>query len=76
MTRTVEFAHDIGDRVTVTAIEMVGHIDSLSLDNNGNMYRVVYWNDGQRFSTWMYDWELENHGALNASLERPAKRGG
>jgi hypothetical protein len=38
---------------------MVGRIDSLSLDNNGHTYRVIYWNDGSRHQIWMYDWEIE-----------------
>ena len=57
MKRIVEFSHDLGDTVQ-TPIGMMGKVDSLSVDNNGLMYRVVYWNDGQRYSTWMYEWEF------------------
>jgi hypothetical protein len=55
----VEFQFDIGQEVKVTPIRMMGVIDSLSLDNNGKQYRVVYWNDGDRRSVWMYAWEIE-----------------
>lgn len=57
--RTVEFEYDLGQAVRIKAIDMVGRVDSLSLDNNGHTYRVVYWNDGSRNQVWMYDWELE-----------------
>ena len=55
----VNFDFFIGQQVQVKPIGMLGRVDSLSLDNNGNMYRVVYWNDGTRFSAWMYNWEIE-----------------
>ena len=57
--RVVEFDYDIGNRVRVKAVEMCGQVDSMSLDAQGPMYRVVYWNDGQRYSQWMYGWEVE-----------------
>lgn len=56
---SIEFDFDIGDVVLITAIGMKGVIDSLSIDNNGKMYRTVYWNDSQRYSTWLYLWEIE-----------------
>jgi len=55
---TVDFEYEIGQMVKVKAIGMLGSVDSLSLDCNGKQYRVVYWNDGQRHSVWMYGWEL------------------
>ena len=57
--KAVEFEYDIGQSVKVKAVEMLGRVDSLSLDNNGKMYRVVYWNDGVRQQVWMYEWEIE-----------------
>jgi hypothetical protein len=57
--KQVNFTYDIGDRVKVKALEMVGRVDSLSLDANGLTYRVVYWNNGNRLQTWMYEWEIE-----------------
>jgi len=55
----VEFEYDIGDRVRVKTIEMIGSIDSLCQDIQGKQYRFVYWNDGQRYAVWMYAWEIE-----------------
>ena len=59
MARTVKFVHDIADEVHINAINVLGRVDSMSIDQNGIMYRVVYWDDGQRYSQWMYDWELK-----------------
>lgn len=57
--RVVEFEYDIGQEVMVKPIGMRGTVDSLSFDQNGMQYRVVYWNDGHRQSVWMYSWELK-----------------
>jgi hypothetical protein len=56
---TVEFDYNIGEHVLITAIGMVGVIDSMSIDNNGKQYRTVYWNDSQRYNIWLYPWEIE-----------------
>ena len=56
---TIEFQYSIGDKVLVKPINMGGVIDSMSIDNRGKQYRVVYWNDGDRFSTWLYAWEIQ-----------------
>jgi hypothetical protein len=55
----VEFLFNIGQEVTVTPIEMIGRVDALMMDTDGLQYRVVYWNDGQRYSQWVYSWELK-----------------
>lgn len=56
--RTVNFKYDIGASVKILDIAMMGRVDSLSLDTNGEMYRVVFWNNGNRNQIWMYEWEL------------------
>lgn len=58
----VDFQYSIGESVKIKAIDMIGRVDSLSLDTNGMTYRVVFWNDGSRCSVWMYDWELSPLG--------------
>jgi ribosomal protein S4E len=55
----IPFKHNIQETVFIKAIEVVGRVDAVSMDERGEMYRVVYWNDGQRNAVWMYDWELE-----------------
>jgi len=56
--KTVNLKYDIGDPVKVVDIAMMGRVDSLSLDSNGEQYRVVFWNNGTRNQVWMYEWEL------------------
>lgn len=56
--RTVNFKYDIGASVLINDIGMLGRVDSLSLESQGELYRVVYWNNGTRNQVWMYDWEL------------------
>ena len=57
--KTVNFKYDIGASVKILDIAMLGRVDSLSIDTNGEMYRVVFWNNGNRNQIWLYDWELE-----------------
>ena len=56
----VQFEYSLGEPVKIKALEMIGHIDSLELDNNGKMYRVIYWFNGERKSAWAYSNELES----------------
>ena len=57
----VQFEYSLGEPVKIKALEnMLGHIDSLELDNNGKMYRVIYWFNGERKSAWAYANELES----------------
>ena len=56
---TVSFVYYLGQKVNIKAIARPGEIDSLMHSINGQEYRVVYWNDGQRYSVWMYPTEIE-----------------
>jgi hypothetical protein len=55
---TLESKFSIQDRVLISAIQMHGIIDSISWGITGMQFRVVYWNDNQRYETWMYEWEI------------------
>jgi hypothetical protein len=59
---TLEAEHNLRDEIMIKAIQMKGTIDSISWDISGLQYRVVYWNDSQRYSTWMYSHEIEPIG--------------
>lgn len=54
----IEFKFALKESVVVLAIGMVGTVDSVSRNINGEQYRVVYWNDGERRQEWLYDWEI------------------
>ena len=55
----VEFKYDIGDKVKVKDITVNGRVTGLLKDDEGIQYRVAYWYNGERKSTWMFDWEIE-----------------
>ena len=59
MIHTVCFDHKIGDQVHIKAIEMNGIVTGLMSEQDGQTYRVVYWNDGNRKCDWMLGLELE-----------------
>lgn len=52
------FNHVIGETVRLRSLETPVFIDALLLDSSGEQYRVVYWCNGERKSTWVYEWEL------------------
>ena len=55
---TIEFAYNIGDKVRIVPLEMVGQVDGLLRNSGGCQYSVIYWSEGTRKTTWMYSWEL------------------
>ena len=55
----VEFRYDISDKVKVKDITVNGRVTGLLKDDDGLQYRIVYWYNGERKSTWMFDWEIE-----------------
>jgi hypothetical protein len=57
--KTITFKYELGQTIKIKAIGMPGQIDALSFGPNGEEFRVVYWNNGQRYSVWMYDWEID-----------------
>lgn len=59
----VEFEHGIGDRVVVThAGDIEGRVSGMSMNVNGIMYRVVWWQDGRRIDEWLFEWEINHAG--------------
>ena len=59
MSVKMQFTYGIRDKVSIKAINTVGIVDGISIDNYGPMFRVVYWNDGERNAVWVYEWELQ-----------------
>lgn len=56
---TVRFKHGIQDHVNIIALGVQGVVTGLMKDEDGEQYRVVYWNEGSRYVQTMFDWELE-----------------
>ena len=64
---TVEFEHAIGSRVfVVQAHDIEGYVSGMSLNVNGTMYRVIWWQDGKRMDEWLFGWEIK--GVANAKV--------
>ena len=59
MSVTVEFEYDIGDKVNILEVDIPGRVTSIIKDVNGLQYLVAYWYNGERQSTWLFEWELE-----------------
>lgn len=60
MKTVVQFDYAVGDKVIVTALERPGQIDGMMYDGCLKTYRVIYWNDGQRYTPWLNAWEIKN----------------
>lgn len=59
MAYTYGFKYGIGDKVKLTALEQLASVDAMMIDSSGAQYRVVYWINCERKTTWVYEWELE-----------------
>ena len=48
-----------GDAVRLVEIDRPAVIDGITVYASGEpQYRVVYWNDGRRYSEWVYSYEI------------------
>lgn len=56
---TVQFEFRLQDRVKLVEIDRPGIIDGMLVDSIGKTYRVAYWHDGSRHSTWVYANEIK-----------------
>ncbi len=56
---SVEFFFALQDKVKILEINRPGVVIGVTFGESGKQYQVVYWNDGTRNATWVYDWEIE-----------------
>lgn len=56
---SLALAFTLKDRVLVKEVQRPGRIDSISWDNMGVSYRVVYWDNADRKVAWLYEDEIE-----------------
>lgn len=54
-----QYQYLMGEEVKIKAIAVYGKVDAVLFENNAEMYRVVYWNNSERYAVWLYDWEIE-----------------
>lgn len=56
--RTEQFKFDLLDKVMINEIQRPGVVEVVRLDPIGRSYLVCYWNDSNRKSEWLYEWEI------------------
>lgn len=54
----IDFDYKTEQDVKILAIDVLGKIDALMYQNKEKKYHVIYWDDGQRKSDWVYSWEI------------------
>ena len=60
MTIATEFSFDIGQRVTVKAVDAEGHVMQRCDRGAGQHdYQTIFWIDGKRQVEWLLSFELE-----------------
>lgn len=59
MKQSVEFDFSIGQEVKIIAIGMIGHVQAMLCGRQEKEYQVAYWNESQRYSVWMFAFEIE-----------------
>jgi len=54
----IEFKYAIQQQVIVKALGMPGIVEGGSWDGMFRMYRIAYWNNGDRFQQWLHEHEI------------------
>jgi hypothetical protein len=57
--RTEIFKHDLNDKVIIREIQRPGRVEAVMIDFLGVQYRVAYWDNSKRESSWLTADELE-----------------
>lgn len=57
--KTIAFQFTIGQKVMVKEIQRPGVVEILQFDSLGIQVKVAYWDNSDRKSAWLYEWELE-----------------
>lgn len=55
----INFEFQLREKVVIKEIGRIGVVDSLMLDGLGKQYRVTYWDNSERKSSWLYEDEIE-----------------
>lgn len=56
---TVELKFKIGEKVSILEIGRPGRIEAVEIHCYGIQYKVAYWDNAERRSTWLYEEELQ-----------------
>jgi len=57
----ITFGYNLTEKVKIKAIETTGHVDGLSFTEDGELYRVIFYDKGgKRYREWFHSWEIES----------------
>ena len=50
---------DLFSNVRLKEIDRPGFVEEINISINGLSYRLAWWNNGERYSTWVNEFEIE-----------------
>ena len=56
---SVEFPFSIADRVIIREIQRPGRVEAITMDALGIQFKVSFWDNSKRESTWLYADEID-----------------
>jgi hypothetical protein len=57
--RVERFKFDLRDKVIIREVQRPGVVEALTVDYLGAQYRVVYWDNSERKTTWLHADEID-----------------
>lgn len=60
--RVEQFKFNLRDKVIIREIQRPGVVEAMIVDNLGAQYRVVYWDNSERKTAWLYADEIDSRG--------------
>ena len=60
MEKNITIDFEVGQKVLVKEIQRPGRVDMIQIDSVGIQYRIAYWDNSERKSTWLYADEIES----------------
>ncbi len=59
ITMKIEFKYKFGEEVHIKPLELNGYMDGVTADASGEMYKVVYWFNGERKAVYVDERDIE-----------------
>ena len=56
----VTFKFELRQKVLVKEIQRPGRVEAVTVDFLGPQYRVIYWDNSERKTVWMFEDEIES----------------
>ena len=59
----IDFTFSCGESVKLRAIDRPALVTGLLSDTEGKQYRCVWWEQGQRYNAWLFEYEIAKEPA-------------